>query len=229
LLTTDASASQRFENRYGYLVDATNKISDVYYQPGRPSEDDLARIARTACDALTRLAADANFRADLMRIAAARSPDQQQRQVEDLRKELQPFINRFLVLEKDQLLAEGFDRRMVDATIFQLELNRTRPPAQRATVVEAQIEQVGMLANAACKLADTLAKGVRNRAIAHTALSAIVMGLGGIALMAVDVAGEVPSAGVETPVAVVSVHMGVEMVLEGGREAASLVEQVSVR
>lgn len=120
-------------------------------------------------------------------------------------------------------------RRLVDATAFQLVLSRARPASQRSDLVETQIAQVSALASAACKLFDTLKQGARNRAIAHTATAAIVFGLGGVVLMAVDVGAEAFTEGAATPIAGLSVHFGIEMVSESTRESVRLIELITAR
>ena len=57
-LVSAAATAHAQKNPFGYLIDAANQISSIRYSHAVTSPEDNARIAKVACDALTRLSKD---------------------------------------------------------------------------------------------------------------------------------------------------------------------------
>jgi hypothetical protein len=207
--------------RYRYIVDAAKTIGEIYYSPGGITDRDREVVAATACKALSTLADDKNFHEDLEGLLKRRSDSSI-----ELRQNFQDFITKFLAIEQEAMLREGFDRRLVDATLSRVEFGRYANPREPVST-EQVVSQVRMLADATCKLEDAIKRHNKNTAVIDSAVRMTVQGFGGIIVIVVDVGETIGTDGFGALVGLLSEEIGRELVRNSAEELRRLISLLS--
>jgi hypothetical protein len=107
LLVTSTVASAQIAERYRYLVEAANRMSEATAQSATPSREDLIRVTTEACKALGILLEDKQFQADLLSLSGEAPGTQKARQ--EMKRELYLFVASFLRVEEQALRTAGLN------------------------------------------------------------------------------------------------------------------------
>lgn len=211
-LPSPSDAAEPFQ----YLVDAANQIQQIEYSKTVLNQDDNGRIAKIACDALTRLVGDASFRAALSDILSPKNLESFRSPAYALVQNLNEFDSKFLPSELENLRRSGLEY----PTIFDdLQIaSRVRIRANLKEVSAAAVmEKVQIGRDTVCRMATGIVEEQQRKATLWT--------FGGVTLVVVDVAGAIGSALVSggaaaiavVPVAVSSIGVGAEAALMGAK------------
>jgi hypothetical protein len=196
-----------------YLKNATNEIYQLENRSVEPSASELQRVATTACKALERLLQDPEFKADLDRFDKKRSKDVDVQN--QIRSGLNAFINSFASPETELLLKAGISQQaasdiMLCAAFFHDSAAKAPGPVEF-------FSQIERLKGDICTAAESMAKAEgqkKSMTERRKLLRKWALGLGGVALAAIDVATEIETAGLATA----SVAFGAAVLQEALKE-----------
>lgn len=158
---------------FSYLIDAANRIKEIEYSKTVLTRDDNGRIVKIACDALTRLVEDGDFKNALSEILAKNKTDT----ASALLEKLSEFNQTFLPAELNNLVRAGLDYP-VDALQIAAR-GRTRANIKDISAIEV-MKDVQIAKDSVCRMAASAVTEQQRKAVQWT--------FGGVTLIVVDVA-----------------------------------------
>jgi hypothetical protein len=195
---------------FQYLVDAANQIKQVEYSKTVLSQDDNGRIARIACDALTRLVEDSAFKAALRDILSSRNPGSTSAS-SALVENLSEFNKVFLPAELQNLLDAGLEYPVDALQIASRE--RTRANLKEISA-DAVMDNVRTGRESVCRMAAGIVTERQRKAAQWT--------FGGVTLVVVDVLAALGVGGASGGgLAVAALAVSVASISVGATAAAS--------
>lgn len=186
VLCLDAAAAQE---RYPYLVKATNRLLEVHARAPEVKIADVSAVASEGCYALGLLLKDDAFQADLRRWARDTEDDAR----EAFTRDVTLFVDAFLTPESRLLRQAGYSEGAVQQLLVTAALFRSA--AVGRVNPDQLMGSLARLRDDVCAGAETLRKQA-DRAQAVIALRRWALGLGGAAMVAADAAAAAPTAGV---------------------------------
>jgi hypothetical protein len=201
LITISGFPFEASAAKFAYLRDAAREIVQISHSHTALSLDDAGRIAKIACEALTRLINDPDFKSAIQSIGGTKF--QQNRAAgNQLIREVREFNEKFLTIEQENLRDVGYDPQTIKEILDSAEKIRSRAGDKDLTP-KAVEEVIRNFQENVCKAA----LNVRNEEQARE----IIIGFFGVALIVGDMAGEILTAGVGTAPVVASVGLGVAL------------------
>lgn len=107
ILGTATASAQAQQKPFGYLIDAANQIKQIEYAHAVVTREGNARIAKLACDALTRLSHDDQLRVAVNEVS--RNTDANRGAAGRLLENLAEFNASFLPAEADLMRSQDLD------------------------------------------------------------------------------------------------------------------------
>ena len=157
---------------FSYLIDAANKIKEIEYSKTVLSRDDNGRIVKIACDALTRLVEDGDFKNALSDILSKSKTDK----ASALLEKLSDFNKDFLQVELDNLVRAGLDYPVDALQIATRE--RTKANVKNISAIDV-MKDVQTAKDSVCRMAASAVTEQQRKAAQWT--------FGGVTLIVVDV------------------------------------------
>jgi hypothetical protein len=191
---------------FSYLTQATNEIDAIYHGSADLSNEDSARIAKIACDAMVTLTKDPQFEKSVQYFLDRRSKENGAA-ARDLIVDLKKFSDVFLKNEQMQLDRQGLSLLTAIDTLSYAAWRRNRGDIQDVAAVNPA-EAIASFRDAVCKLSEKSAGRIEARPI--------VFGIFGVAMIVVDLVGEFETAGLSTA----SVGLGGAIVYDAAKDIA---------
>jgi methyl-accepting chemotaxis protein len=187
--------------RFGYLRDYAKEITAINHSRTSLAQDDLGRIAKIACEALTKLVSDPDFKRALQTMNNPRF-NQSRGPAHDLIVNVRDFNDKFVPIEEKNLRDVGYDAQTIKDMMDAASKVRTRAQVNKisAEAVEAAIRQFQA---SVCEMAEASAR--------HQDIKDSSSSFFGVVLIIGDIAGEALTATVGTAPVVVSVSLGVSL------------------
>ena len=201
---------------FQYLIDAANQIQQVEYSKTVLNQDDNGRIAKIACDALTRLMEDASFKAALSDILSPKTLESFRSPAFALVENLREFNSDFLPAEMENLRHAGLEYPAVFDSLQIASRERIRANLKEVSAV-AVMEKVQTGRDAVCRMAAGIVEERQRKAAQWT--------FGGVTLVVVDVVGAIGIASLSGgtaaiaagAVAVSSIGVGADAAIRGAK------------
>jgi hypothetical protein len=203
LVVSDAVAQT--PTKYGYVVDATNRIMDILSTSVEPDQKALAEATSVACMTLKRLLADQQFRADLMKISNRSASRAADRAI--LKHQLAMFAGEFLLPEAEALKKAGLSAIAVQELLWSATFFRdavdNKPNGELILVAAGKLQQeicdaakVLQQAHATPQATPqaTVQGKAQTQAESRKTFTKWAYRFGGFVLIVIDVTGSIPSA-----------------------------------
>jgi hypothetical protein len=191
------------DQKYHYLVEATNEIMHFAALKTTPPPPLLERLLETACDTLNTLVDDPEFKTDLEKAiskGAGKSGF-----FAELKRDLWLFSEQFIEKEHDLLKAEGLSEETIGRILWSA--NFFKDGLTRPADLTSLIRALSKFRDDVCQ------KAKENPNLDQAALDSILTRVFGVLLIGADALSEV-----EPPIgwiAAASVNIGLHMAIEG--------------
>lgn len=167
---------------FQYLIDAANQIKQIEYSKAVLSDDDNGRIAKVACDALSRLTEDPSFKNALTDILSQKNLGSSQSLAVALAESLANFNTVFLPAEIEIMRSAGLEYPVIFDGLQIASRERIRANLKEVSAVDV-MGKVQAAKETVCKFAAGIVKERERRAVQWT--------FGGVVLIGVDVAAAI--------------------------------------
>lgn len=175
------------QNKYQYLINATNKIMELNGRSSVSTEDSMSAAAEV-CQTLKQLLEDRQFRGDLHVMAEIRG--KYPKELGELRGNLSLFAQAFLTPEEQTLKNAGLREEAAKQILWSASLFRNA--VEDKIDPERILSEIDTLRDEVCE-AEKAIRSAQDAGQRREILATWAFRVGGIALIVVDVTGASPS------------------------------------
>jgi|GEM_PF-4014723 len=197
-----------------YIVDAANRIFSLLSQTLEPSQEDLTKVFAIACNTLKQTAAQARVLEDLIKLEVWQ--EKYQAELKGICEDVDHFTYGFCKIEERLMILSGVSKEAVKSLLDKVKSMR-ECVTQSTTKAPKVLENITMLRDEVCNIAEQLRQfpiDQQEKREAMNKLRRIAYGIGGIAIIGINVSSFATMVGLSAPGAAVSGAVGGALIEE---------------